>query len=458
MNFAALSRIALAFTFVWLLGWALWALRRLLRRDQNSLLFAILLIFVLYGVPAGIDFAFGIPSYFKFPGYYRACHDPRTVAVACGYISLVPICWWFFVRKRVKPLEAGLPLPSRLRTSHRLILHLGVLAPLLALLLAPDPMVYRTYGAAALRILTPYQQEYHHVLALLCTFAVLAAAGLVSGQRRLVSPQTFYLALMSLGAIWLHGKRSVVAFAAFVIGYQLWRRGWLSSKRLLPSLLVAALLLVGYTQIYQRLVREIDSTHTSTAEYVERARLDFCRDHVLRLVIHAELNAQARVLEHRGQSFLFIATVFVPRSIWPEKPLPYARYVVSAAYGVPPQYWGWGHPSSILDESLANLGWIGALLGPLFVAGIATLGNRARTPRSRALTALVVVSFLHVQLVSFAPVALVWFLILVLDLRRNRREPRAGRPPSTVLLAPKPESTQVAEAESGVRLFRTNTR
>lgn len=436
MDLGALSRGSLAVTFLWLLGWALWATRRLLQRDQNSLLFALVLLFVLYGAPAGIDYVLGVPGYLKFPGYYSAAHDPVTVTIASAYICLVPVLWRFFCRTRIRPLAVGPQGRARLKRRDRVLLHLTVIAPLLLLPLVPDPFVFRTYGAAALGLLTPRQQEFHYVLVFLSTFSILAAAGLVSHQRRLLSPQTFYLLAPSAAAIWLHGKRSIVAVAAFVVGYQLWRRGWLNSRRLLPAVLITSLLLAGYTQVYQRFVREVDLRHASTAQSIERARLDFCRDHVLRLVVHGELRPQRRLLEHRGQSFLFMATMLVPRKWWPEKPLPYARYVVSAAYGVPPQYWGWGHPSSILDESIANLGWLGALLGPLFVAGIATLGNRARTLRTRALSALVVVYFLHVQLTAFAPVALAWACVLILDSRkgllRQRRPRQTTRLPARV--------------------------
>lgn len=423
MSLQLLSLFALGFTFVWLLGWAAWALRRLLERDQNTLLFGFLLLFVIYGAPAGLDFALGVPGYKALPGYYWASHDPLTVTLSCIYMCAVPVMWFALCRKRQElPSGKGNGV-QKLRTGSRMVLHLVVISPLIGLLLAPNPLLYTSYGVTIRYVLSPAELEHHLYLRILGIFSLLAGARLLSQQRRLFSFQSIHLGLAAFAVIWIHGKRNIVAFAAFLVGYQLWHRGWLRRRHLLPALIIGVVSLTVYSQIYNRVVREVQVSNYASSQFLEDARLDFCRDHVLRLVIRAELRDQ-RILEYRGQSLL----LYVPRKLWSDKPMPYGVYVLAAAFGAAPgeaKHWGWFHPTGVLDEAIANCGWLGMLLGPLIVGVIGLLGNRARGVQVRGLTALTIVLVLHLPLQNVVPVVAVWAWLLWFDLRNRKRERRS---------------------------------
>jgi hypothetical protein len=140
--------------------------------------------------------------------------------------------------------------------------------------------------------------------------------------------------------------------------------------------------------------------------------MDYGRDDVIKLTIFAELHPEIiRILEYRGQSFLFYSVFYVPRDFWPQKPYPYAVYSTSAiAMFDSPRQLGWGLTTSILEEAIANLSWAGMLAGPLVVSLVCRLGEACRNSMVSAFTALIACLFLSVHLNAFMVMFLLWVM------------------------------------------------
>ena len=79
------------------------------------------------------------------------------------------------------------------------------------------------------------------------------------------------------------------------------------------------------------------------SKFTTNMRVDYGRDDVTKMAIYAELYPdELEILEYPFQSFLFTATMYVPREWWSDKPWPYAVYATSALIQIPSQYVGWG--------------------------------------------------------------------------------------------------------------------
>jgi hypothetical protein len=289
---------------------------------------------------------------------------------------------------------------------------------------APDPWLYAKYGAVALAELTPEQAAFHQYLGGACLLSILAAAGWILGRPSL-GPLAFYaVAPWVVLSLWVFGKRSIVAMTLLFGLYVLWRRGVLRRGALFVVGVAAILLMAWISTTYQSEVRGQHSQEG--ALYYDGVRLDYGRDASIKLALHHELHERTRpVLEFRGQSLLFYATIAVPRELWPEKPWPYTVYLTAAALeSRKKDYLGWALTTSWLDEAVANFSWAGLLLGPLLLAWVCRFGDGSGSALVETLTVVVGALMMSVQLAAFSVVAIAW---LVGGLwARIRRRQRSG--------------------------------
>lgn len=416
-----------AATSSWLLLTLVAASSQLAKGHRRSVLALIPIHFVLCGLPLLADLVFGRPEYSRFPGFSLVSRDSATHTVYCAYVAAVPLLWWRIGRGRF-PRDARTQPTTSARTSSLVLLislTIGLLSPVVAVLLSPRPSHYASYGAVLDEAFRSSEGwDFHHWVTLTSLIASVCFAGILASSRRITLLRVITLTPLQLFAIWANGKRSIVAITLFLVGYVLWERGVLRGYRLVTAALLATATFLCFSVVYQSELRGFGAGSRRTAEVMERVRVDFGRDDVLKLAIFAELNPeQLTILDHRGQSVLFSLGMYVPRSLWSEKPFPYAQYVTSSALLVPPRLHGWGVTTSVLDEAIANFGWFGMLIGPTFLALLCRTGDRSAITFVRVLTPAVATLFLTVQLVAFAPLFLMWCALVLLDRTR-----RIGRP------------------------------
>jgi hypothetical protein len=409
-------------TFVWLAGWATWAFRLLAQQQRHPVLPVFLVHFLFCGTPLLINHLYGLPAYIYTPGFYVSSRDEATTIIYCLYVSAVPVIWWLTGRGRASPHTPGTDAAHTTTPEmiHRLrpLFYLFIISPLLAWLFAPAPWLYLSYGVSALHEFNNAKRSvleifsdparYKDIMFMASFLCIIGASGLLVSIKRLHMAHFYLLAPWIMLAIWLNGKRSIIAMAIFVIGYILWERGYLIGTRLVVAACVVIVLMGTYSYGYQVAYRG-DNLQGSERWY-ENIRMDYGRDDVIKLAIFAELHPQIiRILEYRGQSFLFYSVFYVPRDFWPQKPYPYAVYSTSAiAMFDSPRQLGWGLTTSILEEAIANLSWAGMLAGPLVVSLVCRLGEACRNSLISAFTALIACLFLSVHLNAFMVMFLLW--------------------------------------------------
>lgn len=424
VNDESLRTVLDILTFAWLLAWAAKGSRNLITSERDSVSFLFITHFVFCGVPLLLDHAVGKPDFHLWRGFDIAASDGATALVYCFYVSACPPIWWYFGRSRSR--SKAIPRFSnaaaslkRLSWKGRSLLHILLISPLIAWYLAPNPSAYYEYGAIMSGNFTIEELAYHPVFTALTLIGVVAAAALLYSQRRLKLTCCYILPIALLAA-WVNGKRYIVLIIVVLFGCALWSRGAIKRRTFVILAPVAAAMFLFFSAAYQGELRGFNMS--DSGKQYDNIRLDYGRESVIRMTLYAELHPDTgAILEYRMQSLLFDLTMFVPRTIWPDKPWPYAVYATASAFRVPIRELGWGITTNWLEEAVANFGWPGLIIGPMLLACICRIGDATQDSIVRLVTILFSSMFLAVQLPAFAPLAGIW-LVAVVASRRGRSQ------------------------------------
>jgi len=298
-------------------------------------------------------------------------------------------------------------------------LRLGSLLPVFCVWAAPEPSLYLQYAGvmranAALDVIV-----FHIVVSMATMVAVLCAAGRCLIER--LNKRTIAeIAIAAVLSIWINGKRYIVAETLMLLLLALWYRGAVTGKKLAWAALTGALVLAVFSETYQANVRGISYDALSSAQAAEGARIDYTRDSRVQMALYSALYPdKMQILDYPGQNLLYYATLLVPRSMWSNKPYPYAYYFTSAMLNRYPQDFGWGMTTGIFDETIANVGLAGILLGPLWIRWFCIVGDSAGGWSVHILTCVVGCLLLSVQLAAFTPLLLIWIFVVA----KNKRIP-----------------------------------
>ena len=417
----ALSLVKLA-TAGWLgcLAWRSGA--RIATRRPRSVFFPIVVLFLFFGLPLVFDVAIGQPRYELFPPIFVATRDAATSVMYCVAVASAGALLWLG-RGKGEPKWFGVVGKARISIPPTLkLVAVGCLIlPAIAVWWTPHPELYLSYGAVLTNALEMTNESGHDIVALATVLSIVGVCAIALSSKSVLRALIVLLPFIVLAA-WLNGKRHYIAFVLAILMYVVWRRGLASGRKLFVVGMICASGLAVFSYMYQSEMRGVAFAAGDREEGYENLRVDFGRDHVVQLALYPELGSgRARVLEYRGQSLLFTALFFVPRSLWPGKPLPYAQYATSAAFGTPPRLWGWGLTTSILDELVANTGFVGLLLAPLLLVVICRCGDRTRSEFVGCLSPIIACLLLVVQVSAFTVIACAW-LVAGLWERRPRRE------------------------------------
>ena len=407
----------------WLTAILIYAVRALARGDRRSVLFVYVVFYLFFAMPMVLDATLGPPEYTIQRGMILSQYDLTTNLIYLGYIAFVPMVFrWIAGPPRFDESPRAVPLRNVVRGFS----WIAMLALPVVLMLAPSPTDYLAY-AAYVAHQHAENADYNQIVGMSAVLAVVGSVLVLTAEDTSPIGRVVGVSIATAG-VWIHGKRSIVAIALLLTLYQLWTRGVLRGRRFLVVAAVVAIAFAAFTYAYQTSVRKIGESDTrgtafsSSTGYVGY-RIDFGRDGITKQTIYAELNPkEIQVLEYRGQSILFDLTWFVPRSLWPSKPYPYAVYSTAAMFGIKPRDLGWGVTTSWLEEAIANVGWLGLLLGPAVPALVCRIGDRRRSPLGSLLTVCVGSLLLVLQLIPFLFIFLLWVLMM---LRPDAIRPRA---------------------------------
>jgi hypothetical protein len=409
--------------FLWGTFWVFKAVSSILRGSRYSINFIMIVFYLFYFFPIGLDFVFGIPEYTYETSFRLASHDVKTSVIYNLFIAMVPVIWSRTAISRDNRIGKA---KINQHSVFNGIYIVGLLGPILLLLFAPNPFMYAKYGIAVQGFPTPESEAYHSFISG-ATFlsAISYFLLLVESKKRECIIVILFGTPFLLASIWMNGKRGIVALVLVLLIYALWKKKVLRPINLLLVTVVFTGMLLSFSSIYQQTFRYNMLQINDWKQVYQNVRVDMGRDDVTKMAIFAELYPEElEILDYPFQSFLFTVTMYVPREIWNDKPWPYAVYATSALLQIPSQYIGWSMTTGILDETIANVGWLGLLLGPLLISWIVKLGDRNQTTITQLLTILVGSLMLVLQISAFAPIFLLWIILVGWQvLRRTLRRP-----------------------------------
>ena len=409
------------FVLAWISLFVVLAIRSAARGRMQSALVFIGIFFLYYGVPLVLDIAVGpVPegTFRVFRGFGMSSADPASNRAYLIFIAICPAIVWALGRPTVAPMptrsmHTGGDAPKWLQ---RVLLVL-VVAPFVALLGTPDWDLSLAYGAITDPGLRSEEfSQFHATLSLLLVVSLVAQAVLIVTMRRPSFLKVAVLIALALACVYLQGKRNGVAIWLFSLWCAFFLRGWLRRQGVVWALALF-IVLAGFSIWYQER-RHLSAGARSFEEKYGEYRIEYGRDEHMKLAIYSLLNPERlKIVDYPGQSLLFSAMFFVPRAIFAGKPYPYHVYLTPAAIGYSgSNILAWGVTSSLLDEIVANCGWIGFLLGPLVFAWLCRLGDRS-SRMTRLSTAGVIVLLMSVELAAFTPVLLIWLSLVAADRR-----------------------------------------
>ncbi len=410
--------------FCWLTATAGWAVRKLLRGDNHTVLFVLLGHWFFVAVPLLFDLIYGMPDYAIWGNLALAARDPATNYIYLAYVCLIPVVLYPVAVKRVVLSRVQgnaavlMDTPrGRDRPGSPLPLYGLLVLPLLAVAISPHPLLYLTYGFVTdTTVMSDSAVATAHALVQICAIlAVIACASLLQVGASPLRALLITLPWAAL-AMWVDGKRHIIVFFLGLIAWRLWERKVLRGAILPLTMAGLALVFATFSVVYQASVRGIGTANANEKVY-DNARIDFGRDHTIKTVIYAELNGDS-ILGGRGKSLLFYAGIYIPRAWWPEKPLPYSVYFTCYAMSIPPHMLYWALTTSIFDEMIANTGLFGMLLAPLALGLLCRFADRTRNTTLRIMGFLCCLLLLATHLMAFMPLFALWVAGSVLDQQR----------------------------------------
>jgi len=374
------------------------------------------IIWFFHAVPAMAIMIFGTPNYAYSP-FRDAAQDLTVGLLYYGFMIGVTFTIHFYTirTKRCAPLDVTPQQTEALKWAS-----LACLAIAFCLIVIKSNIwLYADYGAfSSATPNTTIDSELREIHGFVIVLSVLSVvfigvwAILLQHHHALAGYWTTLCAVMIV-ASWIHGKRTLVALSLvfFLIVFTRALKTSLVVRALMAAVIAAGFF--AYSSWYQQ-QRGLHDVST-----YESHLINYSREHSVRMAIHAELRGTP-ILEWRGQSFVSMATLPVPRSIWESKPWPYAVYATCHALGVnPPRSLGWGLTTSILEEVIANTGWIGLLLGPISLIMLCAMVDRHPMLFVRWLGAICIGLLLVVQFSAFALLHVLYIALAVITSRQN---------------------------------------
>ena len=319
--------------------------------------------------PLFLDAIQFVPQFNIYPAFGPVSRNVGSQGFAAVSVFLATCIITHAVRKSIRSEP---PRKEVVRDSPQWPWLLLTLTPIVVVLAAPNPGIYRHFaapisqrgygeafyglGAAATAV------SRYNVYVTWSTY--LSAVGLAVWLMRRRGARAFLLIPpVIVMDFWINGKRNIVAVLLIMVFYVLVRDRNMTRhefRRTIAAAGVILLAVIGFSQWFEGNYR---ATAVSENEK-EVFQVDYGRVNVLQLSIGGALGIVPRPVSYPGESLYLYADNFMSGIFQTEKPISYSERVTSIAFGETPQAQQGGITVSILSEMIDDFGWLGILFGP----------------------------------------------------------------------------------------------
>jgi hypothetical protein len=390
--------------------------------------FTVFLVFPLF-----FDAADYVSVYKLYPELGEVSKDPLVSVVAA---SAVLVAAWIIAR--ATRASATKPRPSYDPHVARWFWLLLSFLPLLVILGAPNPDVYRHFAAAIGEQgfgqpfytggSAPTAESSYQIYVTGSTY--VSSIGLALWLLRRKSPKAFLLVPpIALMDFWIEGKRNIIALIAIQTVFALaGSRGLITRRAFYKGAIAALIVLAGVVGVAEW----YEQTYRSTVTSKEVFKVDFGRTDVLRLAIAGQIEPGVpRPLEFIGQSVVLYPEQVLDR-ISHQRPISYEDRVTSIAIEEQIQPTHGAITTSILSEAIDNFGLLGILIGPIILGLLIRLAGGIGDPLLRLIVALFGALLIVTNLVATFPIIGLIFIRAIWVVLRAKQ----GDPPSEAERAP----------------------
>lgn len=321
---------------------SLGALGRIARRRSSSIAdILILLVYAINCIPVLLDLWLGFPQYQQW--FWRlqdSMRDPQ-IRVYYAWIMLVLMLslQWYIMRHLKGPARRYSktdPLVSvdSFVVKHRTLTWIAVLAPYLlvaAWSIARGLDAFLMYGSLTSRGIPA---TIGSLISMSLLGSLLFSVVLFFSKPRTLVPLILLLSHFA-ALVWIDGKRYLIPtiLLTFIFCYVN-----TSTLKVANEVIIAGAVLFSLTFIpfFLWYTTEFKSSDVTSNEGIYATlRLDFGRDDVTKFAISRAIDGAEPILEYPGQGLLGTVLMPVPRSLYPEKPYPYYRYLSGRIFGLP---------------------------------------------------------------------------------------------------------------------------
>lgn len=384
----------------------------------SGYLFVIVVFIVFYVTPSLIDTFYNIKFIDVYPEIQSALGDNNVNILYNIYISVILFFLVKFAKKNndkkneLSYFNATGDNLYRIYVKYKIVIWILFMFPIGVTFVIGDLDYYSTYLARYMIVNIPGS---HSIIDKLVLLGVLFGGFIITSlyyQKRKNNSFIIHLVVFTLLIVflyfWIHGKRSIVVifFSIFLILMMITKA--ISIKNIKKLFLVLFLSFFAFMSFYGK------GTDGTIEDVYKIARIDFGRDYGVKFVIYNDLLLDRHILPSKLSSFIFTSTFFIPRTMWSEKPQPYAVYFTNSAFGNfgEDYQYGWGLTTSIITESISNLGFLGLFIGPFIVFWILKNEKRSTNPIFKLLSILVAMLLLLLQIIAFMPIFLLYLWLL----------------------------------------------
>lgn len=347
-----------------------------IKYKKYSIFYFFILVFeVFFVMPIFLDIITGYPNLSKYPGFHLSQTDKATNLIYCLFIIVTPIIFYKQGKKMINIYHSNISLFDQVMefiykiNKKRYIVYLLYIlsfTPVVLAFFSPNPTNYFCAFAPFIKDVEESALYYHsHYMKYglhISFFSILLLRLSISRRKtkkNILCNMILYLAI--LFTVWFSGKRtlpSLLILGIMVIDIFKLPKG----KSMWKNIIITGVIIIGYFYLYTL----VTDKHLIGLDSYDMFRVYFGRDAEVKMAIYGLLYPEKlKILDFAGQSYLFDLTFFIPRSIWPNKPWPYATYFTNSLLGLPSSsgYLGWHMTTSWFGEAIANLGWFGFPFG-----------------------------------------------------------------------------------------------
>lgn len=396
----------------------------------SSILLGLLIFDIAYVMPILFQMFLGYPK-IGYYGFKLAIDDTQTCIIYDIFVIIVQLIYYQYIRKtkynkehkkieNTNLIEKVEKKRLKLRKSKILFLasNIFMIAPFLAWLFAPDPLIYfKGLGVFTMNnvMTTTIDYNYFTNVVKFCNYvgaiAIIVSKFIdINDNKILKINRGITLAIITV----LNGKRTFFSFIILaLLAIDMFSNK--TQKEKMIRAIFTSILVFGYFVIYAYVSGKSEynsNWYSVISEY-------FFRGNTTKVAIYSVLNPdELKILDYNGQSVLYNLFFFIPRSIWNNKPYQYPMYFTSGVFGFEELTTvGWYFQTGLYGEMISNFGLLGILIGPIFIRIIGKISDKSS---SLIVTFLGTAFICFIQVFEYSDMFKVLFMLwLILVIKRK---------------------------------------